>query len=98
MSTEKAKLDESEKIWEEISVRPIEVYALSGQTVSQHVTKLVVPGKTLFLKLKSSSVLPALEACLGSKYLVEVAEGYVCVKRNEDQTEAVREALKKLQQ
>lgn len=89
--------DDSEKMWEEISHLPIQVYALSGQRVEHHVSRLQVPGKTLFLKLKSSSVLPALEEAVGSRFAVEVAEGYICIKRREDQTEAVKAALQKLQ-
>ncbi len=90
------KIEESEKIWGEISNLPIQVFALAGQKVEQHVTKLLVPGKVLFLKLRATSVLPALEEAIGNKYTVEVADGYICVKRSEDQAEVVKSALEKL--
>ena len=59
----------------------LNIYALPNQKVSNHVTVLEVPGDELYLKLKSTAVLPALEESLGSKYEVELSEKYTIVRR-----------------
>jgi len=72
---------ESEKIWDEIKNVGINMFALPNQRVQDHVTVLDVPGNELYVKLKSTAVLPALEECLGSKFSVELCEKYTIVRR-----------------
>lgn len=73
--------DDSQKIWDEIKNITINIYAIPNQKVKDHVTVLEVPGSELYLKLKSTAVLPALEECVGNKYEVELAEKYTIVRR-----------------
>lgn len=94
---DKVTTTEADKIWVEISGLPIDVFALSGQVVENHVTKIDLPGKDLYVKLKSSAVLPALEETLGNshftkgkKYAVESGEGYVVVRRGQDNSLVVK--------
>ena len=76
---------EADLIWKEIQDLPIDMFALPGQKVSQYVKKLEVPGDQLLVKITASSVLPSLESALASvkarRYVVELAEGYVIIKR-----------------
>lgn len=76
---------EADKIWEEISNVTLDLFALPNQKVSDHVEFLPVPGTTLYLKPKSSAVLPALETALVNKFVVSTNDGnkYITVKRVE---------------
>lgn len=99
MVTKEPKLAESDKIWADVKDLPLGIYALANQFVSQHVSKIDLPGKELYLKLKSSAVLPALEATVfskyGNKYTVSLGQGYVSIAESEDPSAGVQEALKK---
>ena len=94
MAEAKQRVTESEKIWDEIRSRPIEAYALPHQIVEMHVSRIDMPGDRLFVQLKSSGILPSLEATLGGSYEVEVAERYVIIKRAIDKTSAVMQAIR----
>lgn len=78
-------LSESDKIWNEIKDLPLDLYALSGQTVSDHTTKMKLPGEKLYLTPASSAVLPALESVLQSKFDVEMADKYIVVQRKQSE-------------
>lgn len=91
---------ESDKIWNEISNLPINVFAIGG-VVADYVKKIELPGAELYLKLGSSAVLPALETTLSNpnitrnkKYSIQTGEGYYVVSRVVDRTEEVQKALK----
>jgi hypothetical protein len=72
----------AEEIWEEIRRLPIEMYALPGQKVEDHITKLGAHGDSLIVRPKSPAALPALEAVLDDKYQIQTAEGgYIMVCR-----------------
>ena len=94
-TTTQKKVSEADKIWQEIRGLAINVYSLDGQKVSDHVLKIDLPANELYVKLKSSAVLPALEAALGKKYEVELAEQYVIVRRAVVDDEVVLNALQK---
>ena len=72
---------ESEKIWNEIKNLPIQMFGLPNQTVVQHCTPVSVDPSRLFLTVKSTSTLPALETTLGSNFTVELADKFVIVAR-----------------
>lgn len=97
MSEVKKVETEADQIWEEIKDLPIGMFALANQTVKQHVHALPVPGKELLVKLVSTAALPALEETLtnrfGKKYEVDVAEGYVIVRKVPSQEEDIKKAL-----
>lgn len=92
--------NEAEQIWKEIEDLPISMFALPNQTVKQHVIQLPVPGKELLLKLVSTATLPALEEALnntrltgGKRYEIEIAEGYVIVRRASSRKEELKKVL-----
>ncbi len=80
-NNESVDVSEADKIWEEIKGKTLNLYALSNQTVSDHVKKLAVPGQQLLVKLNASAVLPALETALGDKFEVEASDDYTIVRR-----------------
>ena len=81
----KETVTESDKIWDEIKDLPIEMFALPDQVIRHHAQRLKVSPNEVYLKLKSTSVIPSLEVALaharGKRYDLEVAEGYVIVRR-----------------
>jgi hypothetical protein len=75
---------EASKIWKEIKDRPIGMFGLPNQIVSQYcIPKPIEPSK-LYLLTTASAVLPALEAALGDQYVVELAGKFVSVARHID--------------
>lgn len=100
MAEKPVEKSESEQIWEEIKALPISVFALPGQTVEKHVTRVPFPGKELLIKLISPAALPALEETLanklytgGKKYEVEVGESYIMIRRASNREEEIKKAL-----
>lgn len=76
---------ESEKIWDEIRDLPIEMFALPRQFVFQycdHLPFIVDPNK-LYLVIKSSAVLPALETCLNAYSDLTKLQAKELAKRNQ---------------
>lgn len=59
---------EAEKIWEEIQLLPIEMFALPNQIVAQHCEPLpfAIDPNRLFLTIRSTATLPSLEFSLQS--------------------------------
>lgn len=72
---------EAGKIWAEIKDRPIEMFALPDQKVSDHCLPVNIEPSRLYLRTKSTSVLPSLEVSCGKKYVVEMVDKYVSVTR-----------------
>lgn len=72
---------ESQKIWNEIKDKPIEMFALPNQMVNQYCKYQEIDPDKLFVLPTATSVLPALEAALGSKYNVEMSHKYIVVTR-----------------
>ncbi|MDP2683528.1 MAG: hypothetical protein Q8P20_00575 [bacterium] len=63
--------DEGDLIWEELRNLPIEMFALPNQRVEDHILRVKgVPGK-LYVKARSSAVLPALEILLNGQKAIE---------------------------
>lgn len=102
--SEKNLQTEADLIWEEVKSLPIDVFAVQNQKVDQYVKKLDVPGTALYVKITSSAVLPALETTLsstnltrGKKYSIDMGEGFLIIKRQDDGTQKVQEAISKLE-
>ena len=76
-----SKTNVSNKIWDEIKDKELELFALPNQKVKDHVEPLNVPGTDfLYVKLASSAVLASLETCLKG-FDFEQTEKNVIVKR-----------------
>jgi hypothetical protein len=69
------------EIWSEIKDKNIEMFALPDQVVSMHVRPVPIEPTKLYLVANSTSVLPSLEAAVGKKYVVELADRYLIVTR-----------------
>lgn len=69
------------EIWSEIKDKNIEMFALPDQTVSMHCHPYPIEPSKLYLVTNSTAVLPSLEAAIGRKYTVELADKYVIVAR-----------------
>jgi hypothetical protein len=85
--TEEKKKFESDKIWEEVKDLPIEMFSLPNQKISDHVTKIALPGKVVTVKLKSSSVITSLDYALSNKYDVVQGELYTTIGRKVERAE-----------
>lgn len=72
---------EAELIWDEIKLRPIEMFALPNQTVAQHCAPVPVEPTRLYLTVRSTATLPSLEAAIGKAYEVSLADRFVIVSR-----------------
>lgn len=70
-------LTEADKIWETVKDVKLEMFALPNQTLSMYCVKKEASPDKLFLEYKISSVIPAVEAVLSSKYNVEVQDKYL---------------------
>lgn len=71
---------EAEKIWAEIRYRPIEMFALPNQVVEQHCVPVLADPTKLFLSIRSTAVLPSLEASC-KDFVVELADKFVIISR-----------------
>lgn len=57
------------------------MYSLPNQTVSNHVTKVNLPGKHCTVTLKSSAVITSLEAILSHRFDIIQNEKFVLIQR-----------------
>lgn len=74
-------MTESQKIWEAIRYRAIDMFALPNQIVEQHCTPHFVDSNRLFLTTRSTATLPSLEAACGKEFVIELADKYLIVSR-----------------
>ncbi len=74
-------LSEGAKIWNEIKDRNIEMFALPSQKVKDHCAPINIEPSRLYLRTKSSAVLPSLEFSCGREFTVELVDKYVVVSR-----------------
>jgi len=87
MKKESEKVDtsvvtnQSNLIWESIKDLDLDLFALPGQKIAQFCSPVEVEPSKLYLKIKVSSVLPALEMALSKKFAVERTERFVVVSR-----------------
>ena len=58
---EEKKLTRSDEIWDTIRILPVNIYALPGQTLEQHVTRFKVTDNMVHLKLRSPAIIQAME-------------------------------------
>lgn len=73
---------EADAIWKEIANLKLDIFSLPNQTVSMHAVPETVEPSALYLNLKSTSVLPALETALGKLYTVEVVGRFTKITKN----------------
>ncbi len=55
---------EAQEMWDEIKNLPIQLFGLPSQTVEHHCTQVVIEPTHLYLTIRASAVLPALETAL----------------------------------
>ncbi len=69
------------EIWEEIKDKSIDMFALPNQKVHMYCEPREIEPTKCYLNAKASSVLPALEVSIGSKYNVERNAYFIVVSR-----------------
>lgn len=67
------------KIWQEIKDKPISMFGLPNQIVSQYCVPVPVEPSKLYLMITASSALPSLETAVSNKFVVDLAGKYVVV-------------------
>ncbi len=67
----------SQLIWEKIQSRPIQMFGLPNQFVGAHVTVYDIDPNILCLKVKSTAVIPQLEAALLPDFDMTVGDRYI---------------------
>ncbi len=80
---------EASKLWSEISVKSINVFALPVEQVVENyfkpdVNMTAVDSTKLYLQTinpRATAAITALEVAVGKNYVVEVSEKYIVVKR-----------------
>ena len=72
---------EADKIWDEIQNKGIEMFSLPNQKVKDHCLPIEIEPSKLYLRIKSSAVLPSLEFACGPNFVVELMGKYVSVCR-----------------
>jgi len=72
---------EADMIWQQVKNLPIEMFGLPEQFVHMHVNQVMVEPSKLYLTLRSSAVLPALETAVAPAFQVEMADKFVIVRR-----------------
>ena len=75
------KVTVASEIWEDIKDKSIEMFALPNQKVFMYCEPKEIEPSKCYLHVKASSVLPALETVLGSKYNVERNMHFVVVSK-----------------
>lgn len=81
IEVQNVEVTESDKIWSEVKDVQLDIFALPFQTVSMHASRMVVEPTRLYVTLKSSAVLPALELALGTKFDIVQAEKFIIISR-----------------
>ncbi len=71
----------SQKIWDEIKNKKIDMFSLPDQSVSMHCTPVWIDPDTLYMTYKASSVINQLEESLGTKYKFSLDGKYISVKK-----------------
>jgi hypothetical protein len=70
---------QAEKIWDSIKDKPIEMFALPGQTPSKYCEPIKVEPTKLYLTFKVAVVLPALEEAFKNVYNVDLMDKYIVI-------------------
>jgi hypothetical protein len=72
---------EAQKIWDEIQNVDLHMFTLSNQFVNTFCNPVFVEPNRLYMTFSVSSVLPALENALGTKFNFELNYKYIVVSR-----------------
>lgn len=75
------QLTEAQKIWEEIRQVQLNMFALPGQTVEMYCKVYPIEPSRVYMTVKVSAVLAALEDTLGKWYNFDTAGKFVLVTR-----------------
>jgi hypothetical protein len=75
------KTTEAGKIWEEIKSKPLAMFSLPSQKVSDYCQPAKIDKNRCFLVHRAAAVIPSLEAAIGTDYSIETADKYIIVSR-----------------
>jgi len=88
---------ESEKIWEEIQDKEINMFSLPNQKIKDHLDPLDIPADRLYAKHRSQAAVSVIAETLGKEYEVDQTDkGYVIVKRASGIPAVVEEKMQEL--
>lgn len=83
--SDKKQVSEGEKIWNEVKERTIDIFALPNQKVSDHSAVaeafFVADPAKLYLTLRSSAALPAIEEALKKHFTVSQVDKWITISR-----------------
>lgn len=71
----------AEKIWNEIKNKPLDMFALAGQTAEKFCKVVPIDTEKLFLTYTVSAVIPAIEAVIGDKLQLETMDKFIVISR-----------------
>jgi hypothetical protein len=74
---------EADKIWAEIKDKQVALFALGGKRVSDWASPHPCEPTKLFLTTNAPSLLPELEAVIGSAYVCEKQDRFIVISRAE---------------
>jgi hypothetical protein len=74
-------LSTSEKIWNEIKNKEINLFSLPSKCIADYCTPAPLDPNRCFLVAKASATLPALEEAIGGEYVCERMEKYIVISR-----------------
>jgi hypothetical protein len=72
---------EADKIWDEIKNKQVALFALGGKRVSDWAQPHPCEPTKLFLTTNAPSLLPELEAVIGSNYVCEKQDRFIVISR-----------------
>ncbi len=78
------KQTEADKIWAEVSDVQLNMFSLPGQVVSTYCTQVKIEPTKLYVTATVQAVVPALDAAIGKKFDIEVANKYIIISRKKD--------------
>jgi len=78
---EKKVVTEAEKIWNEILNVQLDMFSLPEQNVQKYCKPVAIEPTKLYVTSSVQSVVPALEAAIGKKFDIEVAQKFIIISR-----------------
>ena len=76
---EKKVKTNAEKIWEEIKDKPLNMFALPNQKISDYASPANVEPSKAYLEYSVPALLPSLEGALGSVFKIELVGRWIAV-------------------
>ena len=73
------KQTKAHKIWKDMKDKQLDLFSLPGQFVHLHVTPAYIEPDRLYVNIKTSAVLTALEAAIAPAYTLEMVDKFIII-------------------